>query len=399
MSKKLPQGWKKLSIDDVLIDKISGEWGKECENENEGVYVLRTTNFTNEGKLKLDEVVKRNIEEKKVDKKKLKYGDIILEKSGGSENQPVGRVVYFDIQSEDTYLCNNFTQILRPNTEIINSKYLLYVLFDIHRKGITEYFQNKTTGIRNLQTKSYLEQKIKIPTLKEQERIVSILERAEDAICKREESNRLLDEYLKSVFVDMFGDPIGNSKGWKKKKMNDVAPVVNYKGDFNEEKIWLLNLDMVESNTGNIIDYNYVLKEDIGNSTCTFDTTNVLYSKLRPYLNKVVIPNEIGYATSEMVPLQPLGEILNRYYLTYMLRNKSFVDYISEKVSGAKMPRVTMNDFRDFDVPIPSIELQNEFENLVKQVDKMKLKMENSLEELQNNFNSLMQRAFNGELF
>ena len=203
----------------------------------------------------------------------------------------------------------------------------------------------------------------------------------------------------KSKFIEMFGNPISNPKEWHKEKMNDVAPVVNYKGDFSEEKIWLLNLDMIESNTGKIIDYNYVMKNEIGSSTCTFDTTNVLYSKLRPYLNKVVIPNSIGYATSEMVPLQPLKSKLNRYYLTYMLRDKSFVDYISEKVAGAKMPRVSMNDFRNFEVPIPTIELQNQFADFVKQVDKLKFEMEKSLKELEENFNSLMQKAFKGELF
>ncbi|SHG69546.1 restriction endonuclease subunit S, partial [Asaccharospora irregularis] len=192
----------------------------------------------------------------------------------------------------------------------------------------------------------------------------------------------------KSRFIEMFGDPIRNVKGWKTGKMNDVAPVVNYKGDFNKCKVWLLNLDMVESNTGNIIGYNYVTTDEIGNSTCTFDTTNILYSKLRPYLNKVVIPNEIGYATSEMVPLQPVRGVLNRYYLAHMLRNKSFVDYISEKVSGAKMPRVTMNEFRSFEVPIPPIELQNQFEDFVKQVEKLKFEIETSLKSLEERLNS-----------
>lgn len=213
------------------------------------------------------------------------------------------------------------------------------------------------------------------------------------------EQINLLDELVKSRFIEMFGDPIRNIKCWQTKRMDEVAPVINYKGNFKQNEIWLLNLDMVESNTGKIIAYNYVTASEVGSSTCTFDTTNVLYSKLRPYLNKVVIPKEIGYATSEMMPLQPVKGILDRYYLAYMLRNKVFVDYISEKVSGAKMPRVTMNDFRDFKVPIPPIELQNQFANFVIEVDKLKFEMEKSLKELEDNFNSLMQRAFKGELF
>lgn len=67
----------------------------------------------------------------------------------------------------------------------------------------------------------------------------------------------------------------------------------------------LLNLDMVESNTGKVIDYVYCDESEIGNSTVWFDTRNVLYSKLRPYLNKVAIPEKAGYATSEMLPMRP----------------------------------------------------------------------------------------------
>ena len=214
--------------------------------------------------------------------------------------------------------------------------------------------------------------KIPLLCLDEQEKIVNILNKAQNTTNKRKEQINLLDELVKSRFIEMFGDPIRNIKCWQTKRMDEVAPVINYKGNFKQNEIWLLNLDMVESNTGKIIAYNYVTASEVGSSTCTFDTTNVLYSKLRPYLNKVVIPKEIGYATSEMMPLQPVKGILDRYYLAYMLRNKVFVDYISEKVSGAKMPRVTMNDFRDFKVPIPPIELQNQFANFVIEVDKLK---------------------------
>lgn len=285
---------------------------------------------------------------------------------------------------------------IRCDSEKLHYKYLYYYLITWTSR-IRELSQGSAIGVI---TKEILyDLNIPIYDIVTQIKIIKILDKSQELIDKRKEQIEALDELVKSKFIEMFGDPVLNTKVWKTEKMNDVAPVVNYKGDFNEEKVWLLNLDMVESNTGKIINYNYVSKDNIGSSTCTFDTSNVLYSKLRPYLNKVVIPNKIGYATSEMVPLKPLDSKLNRYYLTYMLRNKSFVDYISEKVAGAKMPRVSMNDFRNFEVPIPKIELQNEFEIFIHQVDKLKSEMEKSLKELEDNFNSLMQRAFKGELF
>ena len=284
-------------------------------------------------------------------------------------------------------------QYILPKDNIITK----YLYFAIDSMNLAKYFTGAT--IPHIYFKDYKNESLPLPPIEHQRSIIKILESIVSLIIKRKQQLSKFDELAKSRFIEMFGDPIRNIKCWQTKRMDEVAPVINYKGNFKQNEIWLLNLDMVESNTGKIIAYNYVTASEVGSSTCTFDTTNVLYSKLRPYLNKVVIPKEIGYATSEMMPLQPVKGILDRYYLAYMLRNKVFVDYISEKVSGAKMPRVTMNDFRDFKVPIPPIELQNQFANFVIEVDKLKFEMEKSLKELEDNFNSLMQRAFKGELF
>ncbi len=101
-------------LGDVFECQITGEWGSECAENEIGIKVLRTTNFTPEGRINYDDVVVRNINESKVEKKRLHYGDIILEKSGGTEKTPVGRVVFCDESIEDcTYLCNNFTQTKR----------------------------------------------------------------------------------------------------------------------------------------------------------------------------------------------------------------------------------------------------------------------------------------------
>ena len=78
---------------------ISGEWGKE-DDTGTGVPILRTTNFTNDGKIDFSNVVTRKLSKSNIKNKYLKPGDIIIEKSGGSDNQPVGRVVYFNEKTE-----------------------------------------------------------------------------------------------------------------------------------------------------------------------------------------------------------------------------------------------------------------------------------------------------------
>ncbi len=263
-----------------------------------------------------------------------------------------------------------------------NPKYLYYALqsVNIPNTGYNRHFR------------LLKESKIRLYAENIQNEIVATLDRINSIIDNKNKQIKNIDLLAKSRFIEMFGDPITNPKAWETKKLIDVAPIKNYQGDF-EDRIWLLNLDMVEAQTGNILDYLYVDKSKIGGSTCSFDESNILYSKLRPYLNKVVIPMKKGCATSELLPLSP-SELLNRIYLAYLLKNDSFVAFISEKVAGAKMPRVQMEDFRKFPCMLPPLYMQNEFASLIQQLDKSKVRIKKSLEKLEMTYKALLQEYF-----
>ena len=166
--------------------------------------------------------------------------------------------------------------------------------------------------------------------------------------------------------------------------MSDVAPAEVFKGKVEsaDNLYWLLNLDMIESNTGRVIEKVRVPLKDIGTSTYAFSTENVLFSKLRPYLNKVIVPDGNGYATTELIPLMPDREKLNIDFFTSLLRGDEFLSFIETQVSGTKMPRVQMNVFWNFDVILPPIELQEQFAEFVRQSDKSKFELEQALSEL-----------------
>ena len=162
--------------------------------------------------------------------------------------------------------------------EGVCEEYLRFVL----SKELKE-IENRTAfvTVKHLSAKELNKLEIDIPELIEQERISKTLVRIEEVLEKRQAELQKLNELIKARFVELFGLPVSNKKGWKTEQMNDVAPTVNYSGDFADE-VWLLNLDMVEAQTGRILDYLFVSEEEVGNSTCTFNTSNVLYSKLRP---------------------------------------------------------------------------------------------------------------------
>jgi type I restriction enzyme S subunit len=225
--------------------------------------------------------------------------------------------------------------------------------------------------------------------------IVKILSNIEESIITKQRLLYEYDQLIKSRFVEMFGDPIQNNKGFKTKLFVEACPFNTYKGQVRQKegKYWILNLDMIESNTGKVIEKIYQPIEEIGNSIISFDTECVLYSKLRPYLNKVVIPDTNGYGTSELIHMKT-GDEVNKYYLAELLRSNSFVSYINSKTAGAKMPRVSMDYLRNFKLMIPDMKDQLEFESFAKQVNKLKFVVQKSLDETQKLFDSLMQEYF-----
>jgi len=146
----------------------------------------------------------------------------------------------------------------------------------------------------------------------------------------------------------------------------DVAPVKQSKKKIDpNDNVWNITLDQIESNSGFIGDKQFIALSSAPLSTNLVDENNVLYSKLRPYLNKAIIPDTVGVATTELVPLFPDKEKLHNKYLLYYLRSDFFVKWVSEKVSGAKMPRVVMREFWDHKIPLPPLETQKRIVDLL----------------------------------
>ena len=185
------------TIESLLQETISGEWGTDCSDDS-GTKVIRTTNFTNEGVLDLTDVVVRTIDAKKVEKKQLKKGDIILEKSGGTKDNPVGRLVYFE--EEGVFLANNFTQVLRP-AEDINSRYLfaaLYYLYQTH-KSLIKGLGNQTNGIQNLKVSQYLQLQISVPDRTAQDDFERICRQADKSKFELKQAIEKIDKVMRAL--------------------------------------------------------------------------------------------------------------------------------------------------------------------------------------------------------
>ncbi len=141
-------------------------------------------------------------------------------------------------------------------------------------------------------------------------------------------------------------------------KLGEVCKVSPSTKSIERQGAWLLNLDMVEQQTGRVVEYNFVDEDGLNGSITQFDTENVLYSKLRPNLNKVVLPERNGFCTSELLPLRPDARKLDRSYLAVFLRSDGFVNWAVSKTAGAKMPRLGTKDLLNANIPLPEIKEQ-----------------------------------------
>ena len=210
---------------DITGNALSGEWGTDDKN-GVGVPVLRTTNFTNEGAVDYNDVVTRIITKKNIEEKFLHKGDIIIEKSGGSDKFPVGRVVYFD-GKENTYLFNNFTGLLRvKNQNVWYPRYVFYSLLANYRRGGTRSFENKTTGLHNLKINDYVSRyEVNENDKEEQISICQKLDMTYKIIKSRKRELVQLDNLIKARFIELFGNPATPGEKFKTSKLGEVADV------------------------------------------------------------------------------------------------------------------------------------------------------------------------------
>lgn len=277
--------------------------------------------------------------------------------------------------------------VLRPNLKVIDANY--FPFFISSDKFMDVAIRISVGGLSpTINWKDLAKQEFELPSLEEQKVLADKLWAAYRLKQAYKKLLAATDEMVKSQFIEMFGNPVTNTKGWKTAKIKDVAPEMPSKEQLSG-KIWLLNLDMIESNTGRIIEKVY---EDVENalSVQSFDEGNVLFSKLRPYLNKIVIPDEPGMATTELVPLRPEPSKLHKVFLSHLLRGNQFVNYANDIAGGTKMPRMPLTELRNFDCILPPMDKQLEFVFIAEQVDKSKFELKQCIENIDKVIKSLI---------
>lgn len=205
-------------VDSISLDNpeyfeiLGGLWtGKKPPFTKAGV--IRNTNFTSSGVVDYSNVAWLDVEARQLEKRQLKQGDIIIERSGGGPKQPVGRVVQFR-RTDEVYSFSNFTTTVRdkkPN--VLDPLFVFYVLLELYQSGRTDDIQRRTTGLRNLDFKAYKERAIfPLIPLSEQRRITRILTTVQTAIEQQRKSVALTHELKSSFMSKLFSEGLHSGK-------------------------------------------------------------------------------------------------------------------------------------------------------------------------------------------
>lgn len=203
-----------FKLKDVLIKNDAGDWGDEPKEDAIGV--IRSTNFTNQGLLDLTDVAYRSLKPKKREEKKLYQGEILIERSGGSDTQPVGRVglITNDIAQTEFAFANFIQRIAVDDT--IEPEYLFYCLQQMYEMGVTASMQYQTTGIRNLDWKLYTKSFLPKPPKPEQRTIASILSKVDEAIAATKNTIAKAERLKKSLMQNLLTGKLKPDGTWRK---------------------------------------------------------------------------------------------------------------------------------------------------------------------------------------
>lgn len=359
----MKEGWTYKKLGDIC-DVINGLWkGKKPPYVNVGV--IRNANFTKSFTLRYDNIEYLDVEVKQYEKRKLQKGDLIVEKSGGSAKQPVGRAVLFE-REDGEFSFSNFTSILRIKDKCsFNSKFLFYFLLFIYKRGDTLGMQKATTGIHNIEFEKYLSIEVPVLSFDEQERIV---ERLDVAFAQIDELKNNAERQLaeaRALFQSALTQAMQPKPGWQEKKLKEIADVKGGKRVPKGYKLQTIKTNhpyirVADFNSYGSIDMSDIqyisdeIFEQIKNYTIT---DKDLYVSIAGTIGKTgIIPSELNGAnlTENACKLVFKTDVNLRYIYLFTL-SEIFKKQIEKATKQASQPKLALTRLAEVNISIPSI--------------------------------------------
>ena len=194
----------------------------------------------------------------------------------------------------------------------------------------------------------------------------------------------------------MFGEFESNPYNWTIRNFSEVAVVdgtmtTDYEKYANYPHI---GIDSIEKDTGILSGYRTVKEDHVKSGKYPFGPQHILYSKIRPALNKVALPDFEGLCSADCYPILADESICRRKFLAHVMRSNYFVRYVLAFSARSQMPKVNRQQLFGFCFPCPPIDLQDQFVAIMEQSDKSKFAAKQALDNLNASQKALMNQIF-----
>jgi type I restriction enzyme S subunit len=292
--------------------------------------------------------------------------------------------------------------VLKPKSKLIKPRFLMYSL-----RNMSDLLASESRGVaqKGIYLKQIRELEIPLPPLAEQQKIASILDAADSL---RQKDQQLIEKYTalsQSLFLEMFGDPVSNPMGWERKNLQNLVKTVI---DCPHTTPKWTSSGKVAIRTSNLTqggwswkDKRFVSEEDFHDRSKRgyVKSGDIILSREGTIGVLAIVDKEMEICLGQrLVQLIPDFSLANNYYLLHLLLYELEPERISRVMVGATSKHLNVKELREMNLPVPPINLQNQFAERIQSIEAQKLLALASLEKSAALFNSLLQRAFKGEL-
>ena len=327
----------------------------------------------------------------------LKPGDVLIARMP----DPLGRACIFPGLEMPCVTVVDVC-IIRPDEKLAFNEWLKFLINSYDFRNTINQYITGTTRLR-ISRGNLAKLPFKLPSLQDQIKIAKLLTQVESLIIKRKESILMLDELLKSTFLEMFGDPAKNEKRWEQISIAEVIDkiITESPGKFPDKEYDYFDIAAVNNKTKEIEDVKNVLGLNApSRARQLLEINDIIVSTVRPNLNAVALI-KLAYQN----PIASTGfcvlrctEDINHHYLFMMTKSNYFINELLKNIKGANYPAVSAKEVKNVIIPIPPLDLQKQFAAIVEKVETLKVEYKKSLVELENLFGVLSQKAFKGDL-
>jgi len=313
------------------------------------------------------------------------------------------------IETKEKFVALHSIAVIKPDRQRVFPEYLLYLLksdFILRqaKKG------TKSIGTPDLGLKEIKRFKVPFPSIPIQKSISAIIKKVEQLKQWRKESNKLTGDYLSNVFLKMFGDPVKNKRNWKIDTVENITSSKPTKGstpttygfNWEESGILFLKSECIISNGISQQGSMYISREahDFMNRSKVYPGDILIRITGNVGITTIFPPELVTANINQHIAIIRLKEDcgINPIFLLYQLNSKPVRNRYNSITRGVTHPHLSLKQIRETKIIVPPIELQNEFANIVDQLEIVKDCQKKGMKEVNDMFNVLMQRAFRGDL-